>query len=226
MPRGNRFVPAVEALERLALLTDYNMNISGFYGPPVNLDGSDGTGETAWGFPGMQFGVEVDCPAVAPLAPTSYSGLKQVTITSSSDILWPPQTTYTTTTGAPTLCGGAVVTAPSGNYTVPRAQVLFACPKDPGTVTLSIDAQCWIKSDAGPPTSWDDIHDTIKVEVEAPTVNWFVVADKSDPGPAAAPFAFDRSSGTGNSLNFDPSGTDLSFAMGSGSPLSRRWAGF
>ena len=74
MRRRLRFVASAEVLERRTLLVTYNWNISMFDGPPVLADlASDPSGHTAWGFPGMEVGFEVNLPTNAPI---SYYGIK------------------------------------------------------------------------------------------------------------------------------------------------------
>ena len=220
MRRCLRFVAPAEVLERRDLLVTYNWDIATFNGPPVLADlASDPSGDTAWGFPGMLMGSQVNMPENAPI---SYYGIKQVTFTYSMNVLSDLLSFYTTTSGYYTLTSGGTWTAAMGDYTNKTAQYTGACGKNPGVTTITISAQMWIKNGPGNPTTWDTLNDVLTVKIEAPTVNSFQVSDDSGPGVGALQFWFGRSTG------YDPNltGTDLCFGMARGSPRKIDYAAF
>lgn len=175
----------------------------------------------------MGYGITVNCPG-------SYYGIKQVTYTFSTPNLWnnpgsPNVTSYDINNGVYSLISSATGTV-NGSYTVRQNLASFGCPKDSGTYTITIDAQCWLPPAYGKttPTSFDDVIDTLTMKVEAPTVSWFQVADQSGPNVSAAPFWFGATSPDQNgnpvpNLN----GTSLTFMMAAGArPTSRAWDGY
>lgn len=223
MGPSRKFVPTIDSLESLILLATIPAEMASF-DPSNNLipDPSDSSGDTVYGFPGMKFTVRVSCPQ--NLNGVTYVGIKQVTYNVGS-VLDAGVTSYSTTQGSWKLISQATHTRTPGDgfndgYT-------FACPKDPGTVTINIDEQVLQKPSG--PLIYDDLTDTLTIKVESPTVNSFQVSDNSGPGNNASPLAFVVGTNTGGTFNPDPTGTYMGWVMANGSPPllpARDWVGF
>ncbi len=60
--RRQTLTPSIEFCERRLLLATINASIASF-AQQLALDTTDTTNHTAWGFPGMTFAVNVQCPS-------------------------------------------------------------------------------------------------------------------------------------------------------------------
>lgn len=218
MRRNMQFTPSVESLERLALLTTMPFEIAQFYSPMVQ-DTTDPSGDTAFAFPGMKFTFKVTTPA-------SYRGLKHIDYTLSKPLLSTDsaKTIYTTSKGQVTFVTAAEWNPndPS-NYDIHDTDHSWACPKDPGTITITVTAEVWKYSNPYLPPTYDTLIDTLTLEVEAPTVTSFQVSSDAGAGVAASPMWFGQTDGT---LAPSVSGTYMTFQMANGSPLAPGWVGF
>jgi len=245
MKRRNQFVPSVERLEQLFLLATINQNVANFAGNLV-YDSSGTTPHTVYGFPGMSFTVQANCPTI------QWTGYQSVTYTSSSNILASgPQvsdgtdgrprqrTQYDTTIGIAIPFSTWTTTAAPGFYTNTQDQQLFSLPKDNSsyTMTISVDIVAYQYVMGGvPPT--DTFHDQLTIIVEPITLNptsgtsgivlpSLLITDASGPTEAAFPLWFGTTQASDPST-IDPNGINLSFMMAGGTttiPFTRKGAG-
>ena len=119
--------------------------------------------------------------------------------------------------GTPHVITTKTTTAPVGVYNQTSNDEMFAAPKDPGSVTVSIEMIVNIynphnSNNQGPPAT-DTIHDTITLKVEAPTVKSYVIADSESATTNAAGLSFGFVTGT-NAADAAPSATSAGGAVG------------
>ncbi|HEU5116554.1 MAG TPA: hypothetical protein VFT74_07750, partial [Isosphaeraceae bacterium] len=114
----------------------------------------------------MIYTIEVDLPS-------TWTGLTDVKYNFSTPNLDQTGTSYSNTVGTYRLTGPQVDHPITGSYVV-MDRGAFAAPKDAGPVTINIEA---VAHPYGQTQTTDTIKDSLTIEVEAPTVNWFKVAD-------------------------------------------------
>ena len=166
---GRRFVPRVESLEKLQLLT----SIAGFYGPMEMTN----QGHLAWALPGMDFGAAVFLPSNQ-----GYLGLSSVSYTLSNGVdNVIPKTQYNTNVGKAT-SGQLIHTTnydnPDGtpNYGTMDNQTSFTAYKDVGNYTIDVSAVAWVQQGYYPTKV--TLTDQLTLVVEAPQITSFYVEGK------------------------------------------------
>ena len=195
MPRHS-LRPVVIQLENRLLLTNYNRNISAFWMPnsQIVLKSGDASGHSAWGFPGMQFGVNV-------YVPTSYRGFASITYTITPEFSGGPLSRYDLSLGQPDVNQTRTITYSSIDHQ--QDMEYFNLPKGAtGDVVISIDVNPYTYTGTGVTTP-DHLFDSLTVTIEQPTINSFVVGGATDPNSVASPLQWIRF----------PDGT-MGFAMG------------
>ena len=186
-------MPSLERLEQFALLA----NIASFVGPNTSivLDPGDGTGHTAFGFPGMFFSIQVNVGGYRSTRSISY------TVTPNSV---DRSSTFDTTTGN-------VIMDSGHSYNGGGLQTSFdlACPKDasPAPVTIQITA---IADTFNPNPNAQPV--TLTVMVKGVDVQSFTIADDNNQSAATTPLWFGPT--TAGAPDLDGTAFSIEFSNG------------
>ena len=166
------------------------------------LDAGDPTGHTAWGFPGMQFKVNVSSAGYG-------SAIKSVTFTFSTNLLdldlggeRPVRTTY-----SPDFGYAQEITGQADSYKGVTDTVdsnTWALPKDAGNTTINVTMIPWVYTPNGY-VAGAAVTDALLMKSEPVTVSpftitgspmWAGITDGDNPNPAGAYYGLMMAGGT------------------------------
>ena len=171
----SRFVPRIETFELRLLQANGLYTYFQGAGTSILMDTSDTTNHSAWEFPGMLVTIDTY------INQNAGTGIQSVTYNFGSEALYLGTTTYSPSLGQAGPMSAETHTI-SGSRNTTGDEVKFYLPKDPGDVTITVTVVPYAYYGGTNPA----VTDTLIVHNQAPTVNYFTLADRSSQTTKAA----------------------------------------